>query len=129
MRHRGPCEAGHSATSTRWASGSSGRRSNRKIYPEMRDVVRAHMERGHTVMPVFVGARAIRSNRWRVFSASTNTLTNRFEVDDDGLLTGKVVKPILWGPGKANAVQRFAADHDIDLSRATSTPTATRTSR
>ena len=42
-------------------------------------------------------------------------LTNRFEVDDDGLLTGEVVEPILWGPGKANAVQKFAADHDIDL--------------
>lgn len=44
-----------------------------------------------------------------------NTLTNVFEVDDDGLLTGEVVKPILWGPGKANAVQKFASERGIDL--------------
>ena len=50
-----------------------------------------------------------------VSSASPTLLTNRFEVDDDGVLTGEVVKPILWGPGKANAVQRFAAEHRIDL--------------
>jgi len=31
------------------------------------------------------------------------------------MLTGSVLKPILWGPGKAAAVQRFAAEHDIDL--------------
>jgi putative phosphoserine phosphatase / 1-acylglycerol-3-phosphate O-acyltransferase len=42
-------------------------------------------------------------------------LTNEFETNEDGLLTGGVVKPILWGPGKAAAVQRFAAEHDIDL--------------
>ena len=39
-----------------------------------------------------------------------HTLCNRFEVDDDGILTGGVVRPILWGPGKADAVQKFAAD-------------------
>src|SRR5581483_9927386 len=42
---------------------------------------------------------------------------NKFEVDENGILTGRVVKPILWGSGKAAAVQKFAAEHDIDLSR------------
>ena len=28
-----------------------------------------------------------------------------------------MLKPILWGPGKANAVQKFAADNDIDLKK------------
>src|SRR6476619_4082172 len=85
-----------------------------RIYPEMRDVVRAHMERGHTVC-LSSSALTIQVEPVARFLGITNTLTNRFEVDDDGLLTGKVVKPILWGPGKANAVQRFAADNDIDL--------------
>ena len=49
------------------------------------------------------------------FLGISKMLTNRFEVDDDGVLTGKVIRPILWGPGKANAVQEFAADNKIDL--------------
>jgi putative phosphoserine phosphatase/1-acylglycerol-3-phosphate O-acyltransferase len=49
------------------------------------------------------------------FLGIPNTLTNEFEVDENGILTGGVVKPILWGPGKAAAVQKFAAEHDIDL--------------
>ena len=32
------------------ASGCSCRRSSRRIYPEMRELVRAHMARGHTVV-------------------------------------------------------------------------------
>ena len=82
-----------------------------KIYPEMRDLVRAHMERGHTVC-LSSSALTIQVEPVARFLGITNTLTNRFEVDDDGVLTGKVVKPILWGPGKANAVQRFAADRE-----------------
>ena len=38
-----------------------------------------------------------------------------FDCNGDGILTGKVIRPILWGPGKANAVQEFAADNKIDL--------------
>src|SRR5271165_6703145 len=58
-----------------------------RIYPEMRELVRAHQARGHTV----------------VLSSS--------------VLTGGVEKPILWGPGKANAVQTFAAESGIDLKK------------
>jgi len=49
------------------------------------------------------------------FLGIVNTLTNKFETDDDGILTGGVVKPILWGPGKAAAVQKFAGENGIDL--------------
>ena len=49
------------------------------------------------------------------FLGIANMLTNKFETNEDGLLTGGVLKPILWGPGKASAVQRFAAERDIDL--------------
>jgi putative phosphoserine phosphatase/1-acylglycerol-3-phosphate O-acyltransferase len=44
-----------------------------------------------------------------------NTLSNMFETDADGVLTGKVVKPIIWGPGKARAVLKFATARGIDL--------------
>jgi putative phosphoserine phosphatase/1-acylglycerol-3-phosphate O-acyltransferase len=85
-----------------------------RIYPEMRELVRAHMARGHTVV-LSSSALTIQVNPVARFLGIPNMLTNKFETTEDGLLTGGVVKPILWGPGKAAAVQRFAAEHDIDL--------------
>ena len=86
----------------------------KRIYPEMRELVHAHMERGHTVV-LSSSALTIQVDPVAKFLGIENTLTNRFEVDEDDVLTGKVIKPILWGPGKANAVQKFAAENDIDL--------------
>jgi putative phosphoserine phosphatase/1-acylglycerol-3-phosphate O-acyltransferase len=85
-----------------------------RIYPEMRELVRAHVARGHTVV-LSSSALTIQVNPVARFLGITNMLTNKFETNEDGLLTGGVVKPILWGPGKAAAVQRFAAENDIDL--------------
>ncbi|CAN5347344.1 HAD-IB family hydrolase [soil metagenome] len=85
-----------------------------RIYPEMRELVRAHMERGHTVV-LSSSALTIQVEPVARFLGIPNTLTNRFVVDDDGVVTGAIVEPILWGPGKANAVQKFAAENDIDL--------------
>ncbi len=85
-----------------------------RIYPEMRELVRAHVARGHTVV-LSSSALTIQVNPVARFLGITNMLTNAFETNDDGILTGRVLRPILWGPGKATAVQRFAADHDIDL--------------
>ncbi len=85
-----------------------------RIYPEMRQLVRAHLARGHTVV-LSSSALTIQVEPVARFLGIPNTLTNRFETDEDGNLTGGVVRPILWGPGKAAAVQKFAAEHDIDL--------------
>jgi putative phosphoserine phosphatase / 1-acylglycerol-3-phosphate O-acyltransferase len=85
-----------------------------RIYPEMRELVRAHVARGHTVV-LSSSALTIQVDPVARFLGIANTLTNKFETNEDGLLTGGVLKPILWGPGKAAAVQKFAAEHDIDL--------------
>jgi putative phosphoserine phosphatase/1-acylglycerol-3-phosphate O-acyltransferase len=85
-----------------------------RIYPEMRELVRAHVSRGHTVV-LSSSALTIQVNPVARFLGISNTLTNKFETTEDGLLTGGILKPILWGPGKAAAVQKFAADNDIDL--------------
>ncbi|EUA13014.1 HAD phosphoserine phosphatase-like hydrolase, IB family protein [Mycobacterium kansasii 732] len=85
-----------------------------RVYPEMRELVRAHMARGHTVV-LSSSALTIQVEPVARFLGISNMLTNKFEVNEDGLLTGDVVRPILWGPGKAAAVQRFAAEHGIDL--------------
>ena len=86
----------------------------KRIYPEMRDLVNAHMERGHTVV-LSSSALTIQVEPVARYLGIPSILTNRFEVDDDGVLTGKVIRPILWGSGKADAVQEFAAEHAIDL--------------
>lgn len=85
-----------------------------RIYPEMRKLVQAHVARGHTVV-LSSSALTIQVGPVARFLGIAHMLTNKFEINEDGMLTGGVVKPILWGPGKAAAVQRFAAEHDIDL--------------
>ncbi|TVS84781.1 HAD-IB family hydrolase/lysophospholipid acyltransferase family protein [Mycobacterium helveticum] len=85
-----------------------------RIYPEMRELVRAHVARGHTVV-LSSSALTIQVNPVARFLGITNMLTNKFETTEEGMLTGGVQKPILWGPGKAAAVQRFAAENNIDL--------------
>ena len=51
------------------------------------------------------------------FLGINNVLSNKFETDDDGVITGEVLKPIIWGPGKARAVQAFAARNGVDLAK------------
>jgi len=40
---------------------------------------------------------------------------NRLVADAQGILTGEVEQPVVWGPTKASGVQQFAADHQVDL--------------
>jgi putative phosphoserine phosphatase/1-acylglycerol-3-phosphate O-acyltransferase len=85
-----------------------------RIYPEMRAMVRAHMARGHTVV-LSSSALTVQVEPVARFLGIDNVLSNKFETDDDGLITGEVIRPIIWGPGKARAVQAFAAKNGIDL--------------
>jgi putative phosphoserine phosphatase/1-acylglycerol-3-phosphate O-acyltransferase len=85
-----------------------------RIYPEMRAMVRAHMARGHTIV-LSSSALTVQVEPVARFLGIDNVLSNKFVTDDDGLITGEVVKPILWGPGKARAVQAFAAKNGIGL--------------
>jgi len=87
-----------------------------RIYPEMRELVRTHMARGHTVV-LSSSALTIQVEPVARFLGIENILSNKFETDEDGLITGKVLKPILWGPGKARAVQAFAAKNGVDLAK------------
>jgi len=88
----------------------------KRIYPEMRELVQAHREKGHTVV-LSSSALTIQVDPVAQFLGIPDTLSNMFEVDEDGVLTGRVVKPIIWGPGKASAVQKFAAQRGIDLAK------------
>ena len=65
----------------------------------MRELVRAHLDRGHTVC-LSSSALTIQVEPVARFLGIPNTLTNRFEVDDDGVLTGGIVRPDSVGPGQ-----------------------------
>ncbi|MBJ7387745.1 MAG: HAD-IB family hydrolase, partial [Mycolicibacterium sp.] len=87
-----------------------------RIYPEMRDMVRAHQARGHTVV-LSSSALTVQVEPVAAFLGIDNILSNKFETDENGLITGEVERPIIWGPGKARAVQAFAAENGVDLAK------------
>ena len=87
-----------------------------RIYPEVRDLVRAHQARGHTVA-LTSSATAYQVEPVAKYLGIDLVLCNRFEVSG-GILTGVVERPILWGPGKAGAVQKLASVRGLDLAQA-----------
>src|ERR1700751_1385587 len=85
-----------------------------EIYPHMREIVRAHQERAHTVV-LSSSALTIHAEPVARFLGLTQVICNHFELDEHGALTGGIVKPILWAPKKASAVQRYCGANDVDL--------------
>lgn len=87
-----------------------------RIYPEMIDLVAAHLSRGHTVV---LSSAAFHLQIEPVAQALgiRHLLCNWCETDDDGVLTGEVLKPILRGRSKAEAAITFAAANDVDLAQ------------
>jgi putative phosphoserine phosphatase/1-acylglycerol-3-phosphate O-acyltransferase len=84
------------------------------VYPEMRELVRAHQRRGHTVV---LSSSALTNQVAPVarYLGIENVVCNRLVADEQGRLTGEIEQPVVWGPTKASGVQEFAADHQVDL--------------
>ena len=87
-----------------------------RLFAAMRDVVRAHQARGHTLV-LSSSALSIHAEPVARYLGVTNVVCNHFEVDQHGGLTGGIVTPIVWGPAKAAAVEQFSAAKGIDLQR------------
>jgi putative phosphoserine phosphatase/1-acylglycerol-3-phosphate O-acyltransferase len=88
---------------------------SRRLYPEMRRLVRAHQQRGHTLV-LTSSATSFQIEPMAAMLGVKHVLCTRLATAD-GVLTGEVEGSPPWGPGKADAVQAFAAEHGIDLSR------------
>ncbi len=86
------------------------------VFPYMHELVRAHQQRGHTVV-LSSSALTIHAEPVARFLEINHVLCNHFEVDDVGLLTGRITRPVIWGTKKADAVQRFCEDNHVDLQR------------
>lgn len=85
------------------------------IFPGARALVEAHEAKGHTVV-IASSATPPQIMPAAYDLGITNILATEYQVDDRGVLTGKVAGDIRWGADKAKAMQEFAAAHDIDMS-------------
>jgi putative phosphoserine phosphatase/1-acylglycerol-3-phosphate O-acyltransferase len=86
-----------------------------RVYPEARDLVAAHARRGHTVVLLSSATRYQIGPVARDLGVE-HVVCNEFEVDD-GMFTGAIRAPIVWGETKAEVAQRFAAEHGVDPAR------------
>ena len=91
-------------------------RVSSRVFPYMHEVVRAHQQRGHTVV-LSSSALTIHAEPVARYLEIIHVLCNHFELDDDGRLTGRIARPVIWGRNKATAVQLFGEANDVDLQR------------
>jgi len=85
-----------------------------RIYPKMLEEVRAHQDAGRATFIVSAAGNGLVEMLAQVLGMDGGIGT-RYEVGGDGLLTGRLVEPFVYGEGKVAAMKLFADDHEIDL--------------
>lgn len=83
------------------------------IYPESRALVRAHLDKGHTV------AIVSSATPYQIEPAARDldiehVMCSRLAVED-GEFTGDIVRPLCWGQGKVTAAEGLAAEYGVDM--------------
>jgi putative phosphoserine phosphatase/1-acylglycerol-3-phosphate O-acyltransferase len=85
----------------------------KRIFPEARALVRAHLRKKHTV--IIVSSATIYQLRPAARSLGIeHVLCTRMEVAN-GRFTGRLTGVACWGAAKVTAVEQFCAAHKIDL--------------
>jgi HAD superfamily hydrolase (TIGR01490 family) len=85
-----------------------------RIYPQMLDEVHAHQEAKRATFIVSAAGNELVVLLAQVLGMDGGIGT-AYEVDGNGVLTGRLDGPFMYGDGKVEATRRFAADHDIYL--------------
>ncbi len=85
-----------------------------RVFPQMLDEVHAHQDAGRPTFIVSAAGNGIVESLARVLGMEGGIGT-RYEVDAGGNFTGRLEGPFVYGPGKVEAMQRFADLHEIDL--------------
>jgi HAD superfamily hydrolase (TIGR01490 family) len=85
-----------------------------RIYPDMLDEVNAHIDAGRPTFIVSAAGDELVALLARVLGMAGGIGTS-YEVDADGILTGNLDGPFIYGGGKVEAMRRFASEHDIHL--------------
>jgi HAD superfamily hydrolase (TIGR01490 family) len=85
-----------------------------RVYPQMLEEVYAHQDAGRPTFIVSAAGDGLVALLAQVLGMDGGIGTS-YAVDDEGLLTGELDGPFMYGEGKVEAIRRFAADHDIYL--------------
>jgi len=85
-----------------------------RVYPQMLDEVYAHQDAGRATFIVSAAGNGVVETLAAVLGMDGGIGT-RYEVGEDGAFTGRFDGPFVYGPGKVEAMEAFAAEHGIDL--------------
>jgi HAD superfamily hydrolase (TIGR01490 family) len=85
-----------------------------RIYPQMLEEVHAHQDAGRATFIISAAGNGLVELLAEVL-AMEGGIGTRYAVDSEGLLTGEVEGPFIYGEGKVQAMREFAAGHDVDL--------------
>src|SRR5919197_2582046 len=85
-----------------------------RIYPQMLDEVRRHQDADRPTFIVSAAGNDLVEMLARVLGMEGGIGT-QYEVDGNGLLTGRIVEPFVYAEGKVAKMRDFAEQHDIDL--------------
>ncbi|MDP3972933.1 MAG: HAD-IB family hydrolase [Candidatus Nanopelagicales bacterium] len=97
-----------------WSRKVFAREIAKMLYPDVRELIQAHSDAGHTL------AIASSATRYQVEPTAAdlgidNLICTEMGVDSEGKITGKLAGPIRWGYEKAAGVEAFARDREISL--------------
>ena len=85
-----------------------------RIYPQMLAEVHSHQDAGRPTFIVSAAGNELVLLLARVLGMEGGIGT-AYAADSDGVLTGELDGPFMYGEGKVEAMRRFAAEHEIDL--------------
>jgi HAD superfamily hydrolase (TIGR01490 family) len=85
-----------------------------RVYPQMLDEVNAHQDAGRATFIVSAAGNGV-VEPLAVVLGMDGGIGTRYEVGGDGAFTGRFDGPFVYGPGKVEAIERYAAEHEIDL--------------
>ena len=85
----------------------------RKVYPETRAIIQAHLALGHTVA-IISSATIYQIEPTARDLGIDHVLCSQYEVKD-GVFTGNIVRPLCFGEGKVLAAEKLAAEAGADL--------------
>jgi HAD superfamily hydrolase (TIGR01490 family) len=85
-----------------------------RVYPQMLDEVYTHQDAGRATFIVSAAGHGVVEPLATVLGMDGGIGT-RYEVDGEGNFTGRLDGPFVYGPGKVEAMEAFAAGHDIAL--------------
>ncbi len=85
-----------------------------RIYPQMLDEIHEHQDEGRAAVIVSAAGSGIVEELAKVLGMDAGIGT-RYAIGPDGNFTGELDGPFVYGEGKVEAMERFAAENDVDL--------------